>query len=338
MKNLLLIALALYASSGLAQSPKPFCQFISPDYLIEKFGSDSIAYRKYVDLLSSRKVFVQRGLKLNTLIAVDKYSYGSLERGVKLVQHQNGITGMVVKEDGFISLPLCSNTYQHKKPASVFKAQLPPTITKVIKKKKQKKHHAHVSYSAGVMAGMVDIKRGSSKLSTNVGKISGKAIYPFNNKYKVIGSLSLAKFFNLTHSEARESSSPSSLYPELGVEGVRMMGPWRLGLAYDMLNYFLVQNGDESINLRPNLIHRLSLKPFYALTERVGIFSGIGLLKGFGRDDISGYDFTLGSSFSFGRSRDYTVSAAFYQNVMDTSSASINDESTSWVAALSKSF
>ena len=260
---------------------------------------------------------------------------------MKLIREANGIRSSQVEKDGTIHLPFCADALAPRRViASAPEVKEGPGINFVVKKPflRKKEEERSLKLTTGVSYGSVDIQRSSSKLSTNFVKASFKGHHKLNNDYSTGLGVSLVQFFNVTHSDSTEKKSASSIYPEFGADITRSFNLFSVSLAYDSMNYFFASNSSTTVILDPVLVHRLSLKPVYNVTDDIAVFGGMGYLKSFGSEKINGYDYTLGTSYLFGMKNDCSLSALMNQNVMATAQSNANDKSSSWVVSLSKIF
>lgn len=320
-------------------SERPACYPVSRKFIEKKYGKASIAYIDYFDLITSRKIKVKRGQSLDRIVAGDQFSYQSIERGVRLVKEANNLSGNVIKEDRVIYMPFCVTqtmlTKIGKRPASVsFKGER-------IQRKLERKSlpsKSSLNYSLGLGYGAVDVKRNAENISGSFSKISASVSSQLNSQYTLSGHLTGAFFLNMSHSDSKQTSNSSGLYPEFGATLSRTEGHWQPGISYDMLNYFVIKNDIGEVNLEPNKLHRLSFKTNFSISDSVGVFGGPGYLQSLDSEKISGYDLTLGASYKFGQRDRYSFSLVGNKNYLSTNESSKNDESTAWLGTLKINF
>ncbi|MBT7608337.1 MAG: hypothetical protein HN576_01185 [Bacteriovoracaceae bacterium] len=208
---------------------------------------------------------------------------------------------------------------------------------KLALEKQATKVKKRIYYSLGSTLGQVKTVRGSKKLTMNLVKLSTGIKYQTKSKYWLTGSISLAKFLSINHSDSDKSAS-SGIVPEFGFGAGRVFGNTHLSLAYDMINYYFAASSSTTTSLAPVKVHRLALKPFYKVNESVAMFGGAGFLKSFGSESISGFDLTLGSSYFFGKTKQFGISPLLYMSNLSTSASSESDSSTAWLMSFSASF
>jgi len=203
--------------------------------------------------------------------------------------------------------------------------------------RKKRASQKRFKYTLGNLVGQVKVKQSLKELSMNLIKLNANIKYQTKSKYWLTGSLSLAKFLNIIHTDSDNSSS-SGIVPEFGLGFGRPIGKVYMTLGYDMLNYYLASTSTTSISLKSVIVHRLALKPYYQLSESFGVFAGLGYLKSLGSEGISGYDFSLGGSYAFGGRKQFTLSPLLYKSDLSTNLSTEGESSTAWVLSFSVSF
>jgi len=135
----------------------------------------------------------------------------------------------------------------------------------------------------------------------------------------------MTKFLEAKVSESN-IQSPDSIYKEFGFSLGKNRGDWSVALAYDSLNFFIL---DNSI-ITANQINRFSIKPYYSVSNKVGIFAGFGYINDFSEKEITGLDFSLGASYSINNG--LSLSAYGYQGDISTTSTNKNTSSAYGIA------
>ena len=118
-----------------------------------------------------------------------------------------------------------------------------------LKRAKQASREKKLKYSFGSLFGQVKIKQSSKNLSMSFIKLNTNIKYQTKSKYWLTGSVSLAKFLSINHTDSSKTSS-SGVVPEFGFGIGRSLGKIYLTLGYDMLNYYLASSLEGSISLK----------------------------------------------------------------------------------------
>jgi len=299
-------------------STKPYCESISKTYIKSRFGVESIEYLKFLRLVSSRKMHVRKNQSLYSVIQNDSFSYKSIKRGVHLLKMANGIRSEKFKKNRVINLPFCTTEQNKRIIASIKK-----TSTTVKKKKKQ--NSSPLGFRVGVNTGLLNLKQQDKTLDSNYAKILLGSSYKLKNDYVLSASLSMTKFLETNVSESNVQS-PDSIYNEFGFSLGKNLGDWSVALAYDSLNFFIL---DNSI-ITANQINRFSIKPFYSVSNKVGIFAGFGYINDFSEKEITGLDFSLGASYRI--NNNLSLSAYGYHGDISTTFTDKNTSSAYGIA------
>ena len=183
-----------------------------------------------------------------------------------------------------------------------------------LKQRKNKPKPKH--YSVGTQLGIVSIEGENDKtLDMNLLKFSFRYTNKLSSNYRYNLTLAGVKFSSINSSEAEESVETKSFLPEFSLGVSRSFSEkFSLGLNYDLLNYFVVsQSSNEFINISPQNINRISLKPYYSLSKTFGLISSLGIITG----EISGYDLSLGSDYKFGKESQYVLAVIAYMSSLD---------------------
>ena len=138
----------------------------------------------------------------------------------------------------------------------------------------------------------------------------------------------MTKFLETKISES-SAQSPDSIYNEFGFSLGKNLGKWSVALAYDSLNFFIIDNN----TITANQINRFSLKPFYSINKKFGIFAGLGYINDFSEKEITGLDLSLGASYRINN----TLNLSVYGYQADTSTT-FTDRNASSAYGMSLSY
>jgi hypothetical protein len=302
-------------------SAKPYCENINKTYIKNFFGAENIEYLKYFRLISSRKVHVKENQSLYSVIKNDNFSYKSIKEGVHLLKIANGIRSEKFKKSRVINLPFCITKQNKRVVASVKK-------TSVNIKKIKREKYSPLRFKIGINSGLLNLKQQGKILDSNYAKVSLGSSYNFKNNYILSASFSMTKFLETKISGSGIQPS-DSLYSEFGLSLSKSLGNWSIAFAYDSLNFFIL---DDSV-VSANQINRFSVKPYYSISEKIGIFTGLGYINDFSEKEITGFDLSLGASYK--TSNNFNLSVYGYQGDISTSFA---DQNTSSAYGISLSY
>jgi hypothetical protein len=289
---------------------KPYCESINKSYIKSRFGVEKIEYLKYFRLISSRKVHVKRNQSLRSIIKNDSFSYKNIKRGVHLLKMANGIRSEIFKKNKVINLPFCITKQNKRTIASIKK-----TSTTVKVKKNQ--NTSPLGFKVGVNTGLLSLKQQDKTLDSNYAKISLGSSYKFKNNYTLSASLSMTKFLE-TKVSGSSTQSSDSIFSEFGFSLGKNLRDWSVALAYDSLNFFIIDNSIVTVNQ----INRFSIKPSYSVSNKSGIFAGLGYINDFSEKEITGFDLSLGASYRI--NKDLSLSVYGYQGDISTSFSNKN--------------
>lgn len=308
-------------------SKRNICKPLTVDYLSKKFGQKSIPYYDFFKLITSRKVQIKKGQSISRIIETDSYRYTSNSKTIEKVMMPNGIRTFYAKKDQTIYLPYCTNDL-NRGIASV-QNKMSTKVHKTLKKEKPK------NLGLGFVYGAVSINRDAKELSMNFTKIASKYTYNFSDTYSLTTTLSVAKFSNLKHSDSEAISSVPSIYPEGSLQLNWKMNGYSLGLSYDIINYFSVNNEDDAIVLSPILNHRIALRPFIPLSDSFALIGSTGYLAS-EDGNLAGFDYSIGLNYKTYKNLNLTGSA--YQSNMKVVDVNTDETSSVWVLSLSLPF
>lgn len=184
------------------------------------------------------------------------------------------------------------------------------------------------------MYGSVDNVQSSKELNMNVIKATVSASYKINETYTAKVNGSIVKFTNITYSETNRDIKADDNYFEFGFGVDRKYKDMTFGVAYDLLNYFVI-NGAIA---EPILTHRVSGKFAKPINESFIFSSSLGYMTSFSDIEVSGFDVNLGLTYSFGKYKDYSTTAFIYKSSIDNKLSGDTDESTALGLAFSYSF
>lgn len=191
---------------------------------------------------------------------------------------------------------IINKKYLDRKKLKAYKRSVKRNKRKKRRRKKRKNKKKETNFALFTNVGTLTITDDNSNtLSMNLLKFGASYTNKLGSGYKYNIGFASVTFTQLEYSRADEPADYGGFLPEMSLGLTKSFGgAFSLGFGYDYLNYFVLNEiSDTKFDFTPEVVHRINVKPYYALGS-FGILGSTGIIAG----AASGFDASLGIAYN----------------------------------------
>ncbi len=333
MKLIAVLAMIFSIQLFSKEDEKPYCYTITKEYIENNFNNKNFTYIEYLKLINSRKVKYIKGQSVSKYIEQDNFQYKSIKFGEILVKSKNSFEDELRLNDQII-LPFCATK-------STFLRD-PANAENTLKNKQtineEDDFEKLISFQLSTQVSQLTKNQSGQKVDMNTMSVGVNLNYKLSETYTLTSQIGANIFTNIKFSGSNSTIQSGNIYPIWGVGLARDFKNFNFKLGHKSYSHLILANGSSTLVLRPVTLSKLSFTTKYMINSKLSSLARIGLIKSFGSDRLTGYDYSLGLSYRLGKTYEYELSAVVDQNSLNHSSTNQSDDSTAFGISFSYNF